>query len=256
MPPEHHRPSLTAAQQSAAAFSAGAGLTQHATDSRNGAFYLYIFSFDGVLANSARIYLELCHGALTACGHTRQLPSLEDLVRCERFDGHGLADAFGLRSQQREDFVFHISTALSQSALRCDLYPGVALALKTLARTAYTAVVSRSSPDFIATALRANGVPHAINRTLGIDCGNPVDCVRQLLREMQIAPRRAVYCGDCVHDLHVARLAGVQAAACTWGWQGEALQATGSSDHLVFNRPAQMLATLAAPYQTQPDIVL
>ncbi|MEM9601956.1 MAG: HAD hydrolase-like protein [Pseudomonadota bacterium] len=226
------------------------------TSPRRSAFYLYIFNFDGVLANTARLYLDVCHHALVACGHDRQVPSVEDLVRCERFDGAGLADTFALSDANRRFFIKHVDGALARAALACDLFPGIALALRTLSSTAYTAVVSRSTPEFIATALRANGVPHAVNRTLGIDCGNPVDCIRQVLSELQIAPARAVYCGDCVHDLHVARLAGVNAAACAWGWQGSLLQASPPQAQLVFNRPAHMLTSLASPHQVQPDIVL
>ncbi|MEM6985159.1 MAG: HAD hydrolase-like protein [Pseudomonadota bacterium] len=254
-PDTHHQPTAstwlaphTGSTQSTGATSPSSGVGT--------AFYLYIFNFDGVLANTARIYLDLCRTGLAACGHTRQLPSLEDLVGCERFDGEGLADAFSLPSGQREVFVKHVNSALNRSALACELYPGISLTLRTLSSTANTAVVSRSTPEFITTSLRANGVPRAINRTLGIDCGNPVDCIKQLLRELQIAPKRAVYCGDCVHDMHVARLAGVNAAACAWGWQGHELREHAQAGQLVFERPAQMLTALARPYQAQPDIVL
>ncbi len=223
---------------------------------RASAFYLFIFNFDGVLANSAQVYLDLCRSALTACGHARRLASIEDLVRCQRLNGEGMADTFALTGAQRDTFISHYDAAAQRAALQCDLYPGIALALRTLASTAYTAVVSRSDPDFIATVLRANGVPHSVNRTLGIEQGNPVDCIRQLLQELRIAPQRAIYCGDCVHDLHVAQLAGVQAAACSWGWQAGDL-ATHRQDSIPhFSRPAQLLTRLTAPHQDQPDVVL
>ncbi len=220
------------------------------------AYYLFVFNFDGVLADSARLYLELCRNALTACGHTRQLPSLEDLVRSQTLDAEGLADTFALTAQQRSRFCSTFNASLQRIAVQCDLYPGIALTLRTLASTAYTAVVSRSDPSFVATVLRANGVPNSINRTLGVDRGNPVDCIRQLLQELCIAPSRAIYCGDCVHDLHVARLAGVQSAACTWGWQQRELEHHSLDGVRRFDRPAQMLTALSAPHQRQPDLVL
>lgn len=231
-------------------------LTGSTTSTGGSKYYLFIFNFDGVLADSARIYLDLLRSALAVCGYTRQIPSLEDLVRCERFDGEGLADTFGISVKQRSFFVRYIDTTLARSALSCELYPGIALALRTLSSTANTAIISRSTPEFISTTLRANGVPQAINRLLGIDCGNAVDCIRQLLKELQIAPKRAIYCGDCVHDLHIARLAGVGAAACAWGWQGSDLRYHSRGNHLIFDRPAQMLSSLSSPHRQQLDIVL
>lgn len=233
----------------------GSQRKRSAFDSANSGFYLYLFNFDGVIANTLQHYQNAVYLAARNVGANVMDIPVSVLSNAETLDPEGIANALNLDESLRPRFAAVLETNLNNGLWRCDCFDGARQLLTTLSSRGYTAVMSRSQTGMIETILQNHGLRNAVHRIIGSDqVGTQDEQLEQLLRQYGVKAENAIYCGDSVRDINFAHRHGMRSAACTWGWQPELV--ANSDATFTANRTGQLLAQLLAPAGLEPDVAV
>lgn len=212
---------------------------------RRGMTYrLYIFDFDGTLADSAAWF-------------RRELPRL---AKTHRFPAPTPEELDGLRGQSSREIVRRlrippwklpgIARDLRRRAARAAQFiapfPGVADMLSRIYRSgARIAVVSSNSEWTVKEVLGAGPGACVSYYACGASMFGKAAKFKQVLRRAGVSPSDAISIGDEERDISAARRVGMTAAGVTWGYAAlEALTAAEPSH--IFETPGD-IAALAAP---------
>jgi phosphoglycolate phosphatase len=213
---------------------------------------LFIFDFDGTLADSFGYFLEVAD-------------QVADRYRFDRFDRGDLEalrglDAGQLLRRQRVPawklpfIVRHARALMARDIARIRLFPGVAEALARLAAGGSRLVVVTSNAR--ANVLQVLGPDTAALMTelcCGVSLFGKANKLRQALRRTGIPAQQALFVGDEIRDAAAARAAGVPFGAVSWGYtRVEALRA--QTPAVVFERVADLSEIWRAGAATPPPV--
>ncbi|MGB0866826.1 MAG: HAD family hydrolase [Granulosicoccaceae bacterium] len=218
-------------------------------------FYLYLFNFDGVIANTLQHYQNAVHLAARTAGVKIMDVPLSVLTNAETLDAHGIADSLGLAQDVRPRFANLLESNLNNGLWRCACFDGTRQLLNTLSSRGYTAILSRSKTSMVETILQNNGLRNSVHRVIGSDqSGTQEEQLEQLLRQYGVKAENSIYCGDSVRDINFAHRQGMRSAACTWGWQPQLVSNCDAT--FTAHRTGQLLAQLLAPAGLEPDVAV
>ncbi|HWP01658.1 MAG TPA: HAD-IA family hydrolase [Methylococcus sp.] len=185
-------------------------------------FDLVIFDWDGTLYDSIGWIVECLQRAAVDCGLA--VPSRRS---AHAVIGLGLREAFaalfpGVPGTRLEFLVnAYRSHYFARPGGPSDLFPGVHDLLETLCDAGFQlAIATGKSRNGLDHALAATGLSHLFAATRCADESASKPDPRmlwELLAELRIAPERALMVGDSIHDLEMARNAGVDAIAVACG---------------------------------------
>ena len=215
-----------------------------------------IFDLDGTLIDTPNAIVTMMVNALTDMG--APLPDEEDIrsmiglpleagaahVLGKSPDHPDVAQLISLYRLQFLDWMVPRSAEL--------LFPGVPEGLHTLREAGILLGLATSKYNRSADAvLRAAGLRDLFAVVAGSDdviSPKPDAEMAHLVADrLGVAPRSCVVIGDTVHDLHMARAAGMRRIAVTYG-VGSPADLTGAApDRVVDTFPAAVSAILAPP---------
>jgi phosphoglycolate phosphatase len=209
-------------------------------------FRLIIWDFDGTLADSRGVALEIFNGLAAELGHR---PVTEpEAVR-------GLSSREFMR-EHRVSFwrlsrlVRRFQAAVAARANDLLIFPGVADVLAGLqSRGARLGVLSSNREDVIRRCLRAANVEDCFGFVIG--CSRFFGkgrALRRILRAEGVAPADAAYVGDEVRDVEAAKSVGMSAIAVSWGFQSEAILRRSCPDRII-TETQQLLGLLHDPVE-------
>lgn len=196
-----------------------------------GRYEVLIFDWDGTLVDSIGRIVESVGVALRAC----ELPALDE-QQVKGIIGLSLSEAFrvlypaiddaALVEQFRQAYADHY---LALEAEPSQLYPGVAQTLATLRERGHRlAVATGKGRRGLDRVLAGQGWEDFFDITRCSDeaASKPdPQMIHEILAHCGVAPERALMVGDSVFDLEMARRAGVDSVAVTYGAQsGEVLR--------------------------------
>jgi phosphoglycolate phosphatase len=205
-------------------------------------YALIVFDWDGTLIDSAGTIVECIREASRDLGL-----AIPERGRASHVIGLGLADSLriavpDLAPERYLEFVerYRAHFRAREDAMR--LFPGVPGLLEALAeRGRLLAVATGKSRRGLDRALEASGLRGLFTATRCADETSPKPhpaMLFELMQELEVAPERALMVGDTSHDLEMAKGAGVDALAVTYGAHPEpALRALG---------PRECVASVAA----------
>lgn len=198
---------------------------------------LVIFDFDGVIANSAKVTLEIWR---IQCPHVTEadfqkvwnyninegLKLMEHTPECRRD-----LDFFGLQ----EPYLHQI-----------DIFPGMRDTVHELAAQYDLAIISSNLSAFIRALLEKYEIGHHFFDILGHDVhAKKTEKIQMILADDRADPGQAVMITDTVGDIKEAREVGVGAIAVSWGFQPKEMLTVGEPFRIV-DRPADIAPAIAA----------
>ena len=184
-------------------------------------FELIIFDWDGTLSDSVGLITDLMIQSFVL--HDVTPPS-----RMEVADilGIKLSEAFKIllkeKDQNASELIFNSYIELyNQSSNKVKLFDGVELGIKELHRYGYKiAIATGGGRNYLDSCLAQTSIKDFINVTkTSDDCfskPHPQMC-NEILNELIIEPEKSIVIGDSIHDLQMAKNAGISSLAVTYG---------------------------------------
>ena len=184
-------------------------------------FELIIFDWDGTLSDSVGLITDLMIQSFLL--HNVSPPS-----RMEVADilGIKLSEAFKIllkeKDQNVSELIFNSYIDLyNQSSNKVKLFDGVELGIKELYRYGYKiAIATGGGRNYLDSCLAQTSIKDFINVTkTSDDCfskPHPQMC-NEILNELIIEPEKSIVIGDSIHDLQMAKNAGISSLAVTYG---------------------------------------
>ena len=201
---------------------------------------LLVFDFDGVLADSSALCLDLLRQVQTDMGMPQRVP--DDLWdRLDDISFPAIVRHLGIPADRVADCVRRIFARMAAGGYQPDLFDGMDAVLRALAREGQIAVLSASPREVIEGALTRAGLAQTVAAIRdGRDPAAKSAKLPALLAQFGASPSGAVMIGDAVSDIRAGRANRMRTAAVTWGWQRRELLAAAQPDWL-FSRVDELL---------------
>lgn len=187
---------------------------------------LFLFDFDGVLADSLDLYAD----AVTRCLERIGMPfekGREDYLAL--FDGNYYESltARGIDLVAFAQATKEIFPAIDYDAMKP--FPGLSPVLDALQRDHLLAVVSSNGSRTIGKMLARFGFEPYFREIFGYDfLFSKKEKIDHAVQKYGVPRETAFYIGDTCGDILEAKAAGVRSVAVTWGWHDrERLLAVG-----------------------------
>ena len=200
-------------------------------------FELIIFDWDGTLSDSVGLITDLMIQSFLL--HNVSPPS-----RMEVADilGIKLSEAFKIllkeKDQNASELIFNSYIDLyNQSSNKVKLFDGVELGIKELHMYGYKiAIATGGGRNYLDSCLAQTSIKDFINVTkTSDDCfskPHPQMC-NEILNELIIEPQKSIVIGDSIHDLQMAKNAGISSLAVTYGaHKQDSLSIYGSLEYM------------------------
>jgi phosphoglycolate phosphatase-like HAD superfamily hydrolase len=195
---------------------------------------MFVFDFDGVLADSSAIWLAILRKVHADMAGTTPIPD-DFWDRLNDINVGAMMHHLGVRGDQVGIFVGHMHRLMSEGAYQPALFAGVDAALRGLAQRGPVAILSASpAGEAIEATLQRAGLLETIAAIHdGRDPASKAEKLPVLLREFGVEPAGAVMIGDAISDIRAGRAIGMRTAAVSWGWQSRELLTAAGPDWLL-----------------------
>jgi len=183
-------------------------------------YRLLVFDWDGTIIDSARTIAECIRDAAADLG--LRVPTQE---QASHVIGLGLHDALRhavpeLAAERTAEFVERYRQHFRAREDEMDLFGGMRELIESLHGRNLLAIATGKSRRGLERALEASGLKPYFRASRCADETHPKPhpaMLLELMAELAAAPGQALMIGDTSHDLEMARAAGVDAVAVTYG---------------------------------------
>ena len=193
---------------------------------------MFVFDFDGVLADSSALCLDLLRRVSKDVAMPQPVP--DDLWdRLDDVSFPAIVQYLGIPADRVADYVRRIFGGMTAEAYRPALFAGIDAVLPALADEGHVAILSASPAAVIEAALERAGLAATVGAICdGRDPRSKAAKLPTLLARFGASPSRTVMIGDAVSDVRAGRANGMRTAAVTWGWQSSEVLAAAQPDWL------------------------
>ena len=199
---------------------------------------LFLFDFDGVLADSLDLYSEAVARCLLRIG-TPIVKNREDYLALFEGNFYESMAAKGVDLVAFAGAAQEILPGIDYDAMKP--FDGLIPVLEALQKDHLLAVVSSNGFRTISRMLERFGFDRFFQDILGSDfLFSKKDKIAHALSKYGIDRKRTFYIGDTTGDILEAREAGVRTVAVTWGWHSREKLAAVHPDFLV-DKPEDLL---------------
>jgi phosphoglycolate phosphatase len=183
-------------------------------------YQLVVFDWDGTIIDSASTIAECIRDAAADLG--LPVPTLD---QARHVIGLGLQDALrgavpDLPAERTPQFVERYREHFRAREERMGLFPGMRELIEQLSSNRALAIATGKSRRGLDRALQASGLQPYFRASRCADETHPKPhpaMLRELMEKLGIAAGQALMVGDTSHDMEMARAAGVDALAVTYG---------------------------------------
>lgn len=205
------------------------------------AYRLFIFDFDGTLADSGPWAMKAINLAAAKFGYAQL--SDEEIEALRGLDNRAILKKLKV-SMWRLPRIAAYFKKLAREAESPPLFAGVAEMLRALQTQGATlAVVSSNSEEAIRRALGPESAALFTHYACDASLFGKAPKFRSVLKASRTHRRDAVAIGDETRDIEAARKAGIACGAVAWGYATPDLLRAHKPDHL-FASPADIAALL------------
>lgn len=209
------------------------------------AYKLVIFDFDGTLADSFELFLDV--GDQVAERYRFRRFDRADIEGLRGLGARELLRRHGVSAWKLPCIARHARQLMGRSLERMPLFPGVEGVLAHLAGRGVTlALVTSNARANVLAVIGPDNAAHFAHVECGVSLFGKAARLRKLLRRTGVPPHEALLVGDELRDAAAARRAGIGFGAVTWGYnRAEVLLAECPRE--LFQSPGELMALAGAP---------
>lgn len=198
-------------------------------------FDLFIFDFDGTLADSAAWVMRTFNTLAAAHGFRRA--SEEELHMLRGLSNREIVKFLGVPAWKLPVIAADARRRLAQDIHHIKLFAGVDEMLATLEeRGAHIAIVTSNSEENVRAILGPQNAARIDTYDCGASLFGKARKLRNVITRAQAAVERTICIGDETRDIDAAKEIGAASGAVTWGYATEAI--------LAAHRPTLMLRSM------------
>ncbi len=199
------------------------------------AYSLFIFDFDGTLADSADWVMRTFNDL--AREHGFRSASEEELRMLRGRSNREIVKYLGVPAWKLPAIATDARKRFARDIHQIKPFTGVGEMLAALkARGAMIAIVTSNSEENVRTILGTENAAHVDFYDCGASLFGKARKLRNVIAKARITPARAICVGDETRDIEAAKEIGAASGAVTWGY--------ATNDILVAHAPTLVLRTM------------
>jgi phosphoglycolate phosphatase len=203
-----------------------------------------IFDFDGTLADSMHILVEITNELANEFGYRPVTP--QQITDLQKLSSRQILKMSGISLWQIPFLMRRFRLAFRQKIHEVKLFPEIVPTLKSLKLSGYKlGIVSSNSVENILAVLRQHQVDHLFSFIDSSSVFGKGRAIRSSLRANYIRREDAIYVGDEIRDIDAARRSKIPSIAVTWGFNHADTLITHQPDYLI-DQPQEILQLLAS----------
>lgn len=178
---------------------------------------LWLFDFDGVIADSFNFFEALLKKSLKELGYNF-LQTKDDFANLFRDNLYSSLTRHGVTKDDLINLFAHIETNVDFSPVH--LFDGIVEAVVKISKSAHTALLSSNRESQIAQILKVNGADKYLTQTiLGFNTNVSKSAkIKKAIEDFKASATSTYYVGDTIGDILETRAAGAKSVAVGWGW--------------------------------------
>jgi phosphoglycolate phosphatase len=194
---------------------------------------LYLFDFDGTIANSAAVVFETFNRIGPKFGCKQIDPGILSVILLGR--SHGLMKEYGLSRWKLPFIVWMLRRELKPRLDQIKAQPGILDVFRGLRADGHRVGILTSNSRFNVERFLER---HQARDTVDLIVASaPLfgkhKALKKLLASEQISPEAVMHVGDEVRDIEASQRVGVKSVAVTWGFQSESILKAAKPDFIV-----------------------
>ena len=202
-----------------------------------------IFDFDGTLADSMQILVEITNELAAEFGYRPITP--QQINDWQKLSSRQVLKMSGIALWQVPFLMHRFRLAFSEKTDRVKLFPEIVPMLHSLKHSGHKiGIVSSNSVENISAVLRKHHVEHLFSFIDSSSVFGKGRAIRASLRANYIRQDEAIYVGDEIRDIDAARKGNIPSIAVTWGFNHADTLSTHQPDYLI-NNPQEILLLFA-----------
>lgn len=182
-------------------------------------YSLFIFDFDGTLADSADWVMRTFNDIAAEHGFRRV--SEEELRALRGRSNREIVKLLGVPMWKLPAIASDVRKRIAKDIHEIALFPGVDEMLRELAARARVGIVTSNSEENVRTVLGPENAACVHYYDCGASLFGKSSKLRNIIKKSGIAPNRTLCIGDETRDIEAAREIGADSAAVTWGYATE-----------------------------------
>jgi len=200
---------------------------------------LFLFDYDGVIADSFEPLLAVCIEAQKAVGAGRP-PTSGDFQQIQNLTFEALGHRIGIPEHRCAAYAGKVFE-IQRKGWQVSPFADVVGAIRGLAFNHTVAVVTNSLGVAVAASLDRFGIGEDVTAVMGNESGSTKAERIQYLRSVHVSAEEPVFMiGDTIGDIRAGKQAGVLTVGVTWGFQTRYLLSKEAPDYLL-DDPAELL---------------
>ncbi len=206
---------------------------------------LFVFDFDGVIADSLTLCLQACEHAAYQEGRNITL-ARDSWEALDNVTFEEMARHHGFTGESAARFAAHVF-AYTRKMTPPAVFAGMRESLSVLAEQGEVVVLSANHSEMIRATLASAELMNCVSQVLGGEvAGSKGAKLGRLLAEPSVELEASWMIGDAVSDIRAAHDAGCRAAAVSWGWQSPSRLASMLPERMIAHpRDLAMLKAFA-----------
>ena len=200
---------------------------------------LFLFDFDGVIADSLELYEDTTKRCFELIGKpiTRNREDFLDL-----FDDN-FYDAIQARGVKIEEFiraVQEIGPTVDFSGV--DVFAGIMPVVEKLAEANTLVIISSNTNHAVTSILSTHSCNGYFEEIMGADVMvSKVEKIFHAMEKYGYSQNSTLFIGDTTGDIREAQKTGVKTIAVTWGWHSRERLTAVAPDYII-NSPEELFA--------------
>lgn len=196
-----------------------------------------IFDFDGTLADSFKVVLEIAH-SLT---NRNQLVEPNEIIRMRKMRMINVARELQIPKWLWPTLIIRGRSMMGRRIAEIQPFPGIAETLEAIHKDGYQMfIMTSNSQRNVDLFLATHGMSSFFSKVYGgIGLLGKARALRKILRDNHLQTTEAIYVGDEPRDIEGAKLVDMPCVAVAWGYNDPDLLAEHAP--MVVVRSAQQL---------------